>query len=113
MLPRLFCGSRKVIRDANGVSRKPIRDANGAPHTLIQTSVARHWPLVTRHCFRNSFVSPASTKCSRNPFVSPTYAKTGGWGGVILIVTYLKYVGVPTFPFREQSCAIARRKMAT
>src|SRR5208337_1351950 len=65
--------------------------------------------LVTRHCSRNSFVSPTSKKNVRKCFVSPTYAKTVGWGGVIRMVTYLQNAGAPTFLFRARRLRIVAK----
>jgi hypothetical protein len=50
--------------------------------------------------------SRTSAAFARKSNHSRTYAKTGGWGGYVFVihsVTYLKYVGAPTFSFRPAS----------
>ncbi len=47
----------------------------------------------------NSNHSRTYESFSRKSNYSRRYANTGGWGSVIFMVTYLKYVGAPTIPF--------------
>jgi hypothetical protein len=61
---------------------------------------------------RSAFSQLSTVDCallfSPNSNYSRTYAKQGGWG--IRMVTYLEYVGAPTFSFRERNTAIRRGK---
>jgi hypothetical protein len=74
----------------------------GTPHNLALR-------LVFALSHAKSNYSRTSTKCSRKSNHSRTYAKTGG-GGVIRMVTYLKYVGAPTILERPASEGRALQK---
>lgn len=78
-----FGGERRkfsVSRDPRSVTAKtkPQNASLGMP----ASSLARHSPLLIRHCFRKSNDSHTYRPLSRNSSISHTYANTPGVGGI-------------------------------
>ena len=68
----------------------------GTPHTPVLR------PVFALSRAKSNY-SRTSTKCARKSNHSRTYAKTGGWGVLTIMVTYLQYVGAPTFLFLREA----------
>ena len=94
-----FLSARRLPRPGRGV----LRGASflfrilflTTSHSLARRSLSGGGSLATKSNYSRTYGS-----LSRKSNHSRTYAKTGGWGCVIRMVTYLKYVGAPTFQIR-------------
>jgi hypothetical protein len=66
-----------------------------------------HKPRVTNHPLLSPII-PAHPGGSPVTPIIPALTQTRGWGGVIRMVTYLKYVGAPTFSLQERPASEGR-----